>query len=52
MTVARSKPVEIDGKKYSFGFEDGKLLSVVEVSASGTQTAVDLDSEIFDSSDA
>ena len=52
MTVARSKPVEIDGKKYSFGFEDGKLLSVVEVSASGTQTAVDLNSEIFTSEDA
>ena len=35
MAIKGSKPYEIGGKKYSFAFQDGKLLGANKVDASG-----------------
>ena len=48
MAIKGSKPYEIDGDKYSFAFQDGKLLGVNKVDASGDFVSnASLDSAIF-----
>ena len=48
MAIEGSKPYEIDGKKYSFAFQDGKLLGANEIDASNDLVSnVDLNSPIF-----
>jgi len=48
MAIEGSKPYEIDGKKYSFAFQDGKLLGVNEVDASNDLVSnADLNAAIF-----
>ena len=42
MAIKGSKAYEIDGKKYSFAFQDGKLLGANEIDASN-----DLVSNVF-----
>ena len=48
MAIEGSKAYEIDGKKYSFAFQDGKLLGVNEVDASNDLVSnADLNAPIF-----
>ena len=48
MAIKGSKPYEIAGNKYSFAFQDGKLLGVNKVDASGDFVSnASLDSAIF-----
>ena len=48
MAINGSKPYEIDGKKYSFAFQDGKLLGANKIDASGDLvSSADLNSPIF-----
>jgi len=48
MAIEGSKAYEIDGKKYSFAFQDGKLLGANEVDASNDLVSnADLNSPIF-----
>jgi len=48
MAIEGSKPYEIDGKKYSFAFQDGKLLGANEIDASNDLVSnVDLNAPIF-----
>ena len=48
MAIEGSKPYEIGGDKYSFAFQDGKLLGVNKVDASGDFVSnASLDSAIF-----
>ena len=48
MAIKGSKPYEINGENYSFAFQDGKLLGVNKVDASGDFVSnASLDSAIF-----
>ena len=48
MAINGSKPYEIDGKKYSFAFQDGKLLGANQIDASGDLvSSADLNAPIF-----
>jgi len=48
MAIKGSKAYEIDGKKYSFAFQDGKLLGANEIDASNDLVSnVDLNAPIF-----
>jgi len=48
MAIEGSKPYEINGKKYSFAFQDGKLLGVNEIDASNDLvSSADLNAPIF-----
>ena len=48
MAIEGSKAYEIDGKKYSFAFQDGKLLGVNEIDASNDLVSnADLNAPIF-----
>ena len=48
MAIKGSKPYEIAGDKYSFAFQDGKLLGVNKVDASGDFVSnAALDAPIF-----
>jgi len=48
MAIEGSRPYEIDGKKYSFAFQDGKLLGVNQIDASNDLVSnADLNSPIF-----
>ena len=48
MAIKGSKPYEIDGKKYSFAFQDGKLLGANQIDASGDLvSSADLNAPIF-----
>ena len=48
MAINGSKPYEIDGDKYSFAFQDGKLLGANKIDASGDLvSSADLNSPIF-----
>ena len=48
MAINGSKPYEIDGNKYSFAFQDGKLLGANQIDASGDLvSSADLNAPIF-----
>ena len=48
MAINGSKPYEIDGDKYSFAFQDGKLLGANQIDASGDLvSSADLNAPIF-----
>ena len=51
MSITKGKEYEIDGEKYSFSFQNGKLIGATKspTNNSGRSSAIKLDSPVFQS---